>query len=53
MLVVVVALFTAVRYVSRGFRMQELMVLAGVGSFLFWMAEFLRCGWVGGDPLEQ
>jgi len=40
LLVVLVAVFMAMRYISRGADMQELLVLAGVGSSLFWMALF-------------
>jgi hypothetical protein len=40
MLVIAVAAFMALRYISRGAGLQELMVLAGVGSSLFWMVVF-------------
>jgi len=40
LLVVLVAVFMALRYISCGADMQELLVLAGVGSSLFWMALF-------------
>jgi hypothetical protein len=30
----------ALRYIGRGAGLQELMVLAGVGSSLFWMVVF-------------
>lgn len=40
MLVIVVAAFMALRYIGRGAGLQELMVLAGVGSSLFWIVVF-------------
>jgi hypothetical protein len=38
--VIAVAAFMALRYISRGARLQGLMVLAGVGSSRFWIAVF-------------
>jgi len=40
MLVIAVAAFMALRYIGRGAWLQELMVLAGVGSSVFWMEVF-------------
>lgn len=40
LLVVALVAFTAMRYISRGMGLQELFVLAGVGSSLFWLVVF-------------
>lgn len=40
LLLIAAAAFMALRYISRGAGLQELMVLAGVGSSLFWIAAF-------------
>ena len=39
----------ALRYISRGAGLQELMVLAGVGSSLFWTVVFSPSGWGVGE----
>ena len=40
LLILVAAGFMALRYVSRGMGMQELMVMAGVGTSLFWVVLY-------------
>jgi hypothetical protein len=52
LLVVGLVAFMALRYVSRGFGMQELMVLAGVGSSLFWMVVFFARRMGGGSGVS-